>query len=96
MYQIIYKLFTNLIPNDWKHLLLENSRKSFLKGYGKNKGTRKVKDYQKLSNKETYFILQNNSNKHNKPFMKAFHDEWYDAINELLTLSVILRLASTS
>ena len=96
MYQIIYKLFTNLIPNDWKHLLLENSRKPFLKGYGNNKRTRKVKDYQKLSNKETYFILPNDSNKYSKPVMKAFHDEWYDAINELLTLIVILRLASTS
>ena len=27
------------------------------------KGTRKVKDFHKLSNKETYFILQSNSTK---------------------------------
>ena len=33
-----------------------------------NKVTRKVKSFQKLSNKEIYFILQYNSTKYNKPF----------------------------
>ena len=33
------------------------------------KGTRKVKDFQNLSNKEIYFTLQSNSTKkYNKPF----------------------------
>ena len=36
--------------------------------YYNSKGTRKGKDFQKLSNKEFYFILQSNSTKYNKPF----------------------------
>ena len=34
--------------------------------YYYNKGTRKTKDFQKLSNKEIYFILQSNSTKYKK------------------------------
>ena len=58
------------ITNDWKHLLrTETSQKSLLNiFYYNNKVTRKVKDFQKLSNKEIYFILQSNSTKYNKPF----------------------------
>ena len=58
-----------LIPNDWKQLLrTESSQKSLLKTfYYSNKGTRKVKDFQKLSNKETYFTLLYNSTKYKKP-----------------------------
>ena len=53
---------------DWKHLL-SNPWKSFLKAfYYNNKGTKKVKDFQKLSYKDIYFILQSNSTKYNKPF----------------------------
>ena len=33
-----------------------------------NKGTTKVKDFQKLSYKEVYFTFQSNSTKYNKPF----------------------------
>ena len=33
-----------------------------------NKGTTKVKDFQKLSYKEIYFTFQSNSTKYNKPF----------------------------
>ena len=60
----------DLIPNDGKHLnCTENSQKSLLKTfYYNNKGTRKVKDFRELSNKEIYFILQSNSTKYNKPF----------------------------
>ena len=49
----------DLIPNDWKHIIRnEISQKSFLKiFYYNNKSTRKVKNFQKLSNKEIYFIL---------------------------------------
>ena len=36
--------------------------------YYYNKSTRKVKDFQKLSNKEIYFILQSNSTKYKKLF----------------------------
>ena len=59
-----------LIPNDWKHLLrTETSQKSLLKIFCyNNKVTRKVKDFQKLSNKEIYLSLQSNSAKYNKPF----------------------------
>ena len=60
----------DLIPNDWKHLLrTENCQKFILKTVSySNKDTRKVKDFQKLSNKEIYFILQSNSIKYNKSF----------------------------
>ena len=36
--------------------------------YYNNKVTRKVKDFQKLSNKEIYFSLKSYSTKYNKPF----------------------------
>ena len=54
-----------LISNDWKHLLrTEASQKSILKIFCYNsKVTRKVKDFQKLSNKEIYFNLQSKSAK---------------------------------
>ena len=59
-----------LISNDWKHLLrTETSQKSLLKILCyKNEVTRKVKDFQKLSNKEIYISLQSNSAKYNKLF----------------------------
>ena len=52
----IYRLIMNLIFNDWKHLIrTQTSQKSFLKTfYCNNKGTMKVKDFPKLSNKEIY------------------------------------------
>ena len=58
------------IANDWKHLLrTETSQKSLLKTFCyNNKVTRKVKNFQKLSNKEIYFTLQSNSTKYNKTF----------------------------
>ena len=60
----------DLILNDWKHLLrTETSQKSLLKiFYYNNKVTMKVKDFQKLSNKEIYFTFQSNSTKYNKLF----------------------------
>ena len=60
----------DLISNIWKHLLrTETSYESLLKSfYFNNKGTRKVKDFQKLTNKEIYFTLQSNSTKCNKLF----------------------------
>ena len=60
----------NLIPNDWEHLLrTETSQKSLLKTlYYNSKGIRKVKDFQRLSNKEIHFILQSNSAKYSKTF----------------------------
>ena len=49
----------DLISSAWKHVLrTETSQKFLLKNiYYNNKGTKKVKDFQKLSNKEIYFIL---------------------------------------
>ena len=59
-----------LIPNNWKHLLrTETFQKSLLKIFCyNNKGNRKVKDFQKLCNKEIYHSLQSNSAKYIKPF----------------------------
>ena len=36
-------------------------KKNFKTSYYKNKDTRKVKDFEKLPNKEIYFTLQSNS-----------------------------------
>ena len=49
----------DLTPNDLKHFVrIETSQKFFLKNsYYNNKGTRKVKDFQKLENKDIYFTL---------------------------------------
>ena len=60
----------DLILNDRKHLLrTETFQKPFLKAfYQNNKGTRKVKDFQNLSNNKIYFILQSNSTRYYKPF----------------------------
>ena len=59
----------DLISSAWKHVLrTETSQKFLLKNfYYNNKGTKKVKEFQKLSNKEIYFILRSNSTKQNKP-----------------------------
>ena len=56
----------DLIPIDWTHLLLKLKllyKKNLFKALYPYKGTRKVKDFQKLSNKETYFTLQSSSAK---------------------------------
>ena len=60
----------DLIPNDRKSLLrTKSSQKFLLKTFHyNNKGTRKVKDFQNLSDKEIYFTLQSNSTKYSKPF----------------------------
>ena len=62
---------------DWKHILrTETSKKSLLKTfYYNNKDTKKVKDFQKLSNKKIYFILQSNSTKYNSlpNFLEGHH-----------------------
>ena len=54
------------IPNDWKRLIrTETSEKFLLKMFCyNNKVARKVKDFQKLSNKEIYFTHQSNSTKY--------------------------------
>ena len=59
-----------LIPDDWKHLLRTGtSQKSLLKIFCySTQVTRKIKDFQKLSNKEIYLSLQSNSAKYKKPF----------------------------
>ena len=63
------KLIIDLIPNDWQHLLksetsqtVKNNKIPF-KALYPYKGTRNVKDFQKLSNKEIYLTLQSNSTK---------------------------------
>ena len=58
-----------LIPNDLKNLIRTETSKKFLKtSYCNSKSTRKVKDFQKLSNKEINFTLQSNSTEYNKSF----------------------------
>ena len=54
------------IPNDWKRLIrTETSQKFLLRMFCYNtKVARKVKDFQKLSNKEIYFTHQSNSTKY--------------------------------
>ena len=52
----MYKLIIDLIPNDLKYLaaLTETAQNPFLKTFHyNNKSIRKVKDFQKLSNRET-------------------------------------------
>ena len=75
-HKMIYKFIKDLIKKDfigmdWKHLVrTKTSQKSLLKTfYYNNKGPRKVKHFQKLSNNEIYFILQSNSTKYEKPFI---------------------------
>ena len=47
----------------------ETSQESLLKVfYFNNRGTRKIKNFQKLSNKDIYFTLQNNNEDYNRPF----------------------------
>ena len=55
----------DLIRSDWKHMLRnETFQKSLFKIFCyNNQGTKKVKDFQKLSNKEIYFTLQSNNTK---------------------------------
>ena len=58
----------NLFSNAEHFPKTKTSQKSLLKSfYYNNKGTKKVKDSQKLSNKEIYFIPLLNSAKYNKP-----------------------------
>ena len=58
-----------MIGNTYIGIRTKISRKSLLKIFcSNNKVGRKVKDFQKLSNKEIYLSLQSNSAKYNKPF----------------------------
>ena len=52
-----HELIMDVTHNDWKHLSrTENSEKLFEKTFYYNiKSTKKVKDFQKLSNKETLY-----------------------------------------
>ena len=60
LYKRICKFTMDLLPNNWKHLLKTETfkRKIPFKALYPYKGTRKVKGFQKLSNKEIYFTLQ--------------------------------------
>ena len=66
----IYKSIIDLILNNWLHALkTETSQQSLFKVFYFNyKGTKMVKNLQKLSNKEIYFSLQNNNENFNRPF----------------------------
>ena len=59
-----------LIPSDWKHLLrTETSQKYYKIFCYNNKVTRKIKDFQNLSNNVIHFTFQSNSTtKYDKPF----------------------------
>ena len=66
----IYKTIVELIPKDWVQLLkTKTSQESLLKVfYFNNKGIKKVKNLQKLLNKDIYFTLQNNNEYYHRPF----------------------------
>ena len=65
----IYKAIVELIPKDWILLLKNKTQESLLKVfYFNNRGTKKVKNLQKLSNKDIYFTLQNDNEDYNRPF----------------------------
>ena len=70
-----------LIPDDWMPILKsKTSQESLLKIFCyNNRGKRKVKNLQKLSNKEIYFALQNNNENYNKPFKFI---TWTNIFNE--------------
>ena len=58
-HKIICKLILCLTCNNWKQILRpETPPKLFWNLCYKNKGTRKIKEFPKLSNKEIYFTLQ--------------------------------------
>ena len=58
-----------MIGNTYIGIRTKISRKSLLKIFcSNNEVSRKVKEFQKLSNKEIYLSLQSNSAKYNKPF----------------------------
>ena len=63
----------DLIPNGWKHILRnETTQKSLFKAFSiNNQGPRKIKNSQKLFNKETCFTHQSNNTKCIKPFKGA-------------------------
>ena len=66
----IYKSIIELIPNNRIHLLkTKTSQQSLLKVFYFNyRGIKKIKNFQKLSNEEIYFTLQNNNENYNRPF----------------------------
>ena len=66
----IYRSVVELIPSDWIQLLKnKTSQESLLKVFLFNdKGIRKVKNFQKLSNKDIYYTLQNNNDAYDRPF----------------------------
>ena len=65
--------------HDWRHLLRTETTQKFLLQtfYPNNNSTRKVKSFQKLSNKEIYFTLQSNSAIYNKPFKVISWQKFY-------------------
>ena len=77
----IYKSTIQLIPDDWMPILKsKTSQESLLKiSYYNNRGIRKGKNLQKLSNKEIHFTLQNNNENYKKPFEFI---TWTNTFNE--------------
>ena len=66
-------------------LKTETSQQSLLKVFCFNyKGTKKVKNFQKPSNKEIYFTLQNNNENFNRPFKFI---SWTNHIDENLVFT---------
>ena len=71
----IYRSIVELIPKNWIQLLKnKTSQESLLKVfYFNNTGSRKVKNLQKLSNKDVYYTLQNNNEDFNSRDVKPFY-----------------------
>ena len=66
----IYRSIIELIPNNWIQILKnKTSQESLLKVFHFNdRGIRKIKNFQKVSNKDIYYTLQNNNDDYNRPF----------------------------
>ena len=66
----IYRSIVELIPNNWIQILKnKTSQEPLLKVFHFNdRGIRKIKNFQKVSNKDIYYTLQNNNDNYNRPF----------------------------
>ena len=64
----INKRIVELIPKNWLHILKTSQQSLFKVFYFNYKGNKKIKNLQKISNKEIYFTLQNNNENLNRPF----------------------------
>ena len=82
----IYRSIVELIAKNWIQLLKnKTSQESLLKVFFfNNRGSRKVKNFLKLSNKDIYYTVLNNNKEYNRPFKFI---SWQNHIQENCVLS---------